>query len=440
MKCHVELGSLPSGKYFGERGILDSDGKRAASVTCASDTSEVLMMGRDDFKRLMAPWFEGQEFADVRDQKGKETPAAAEATMEPVSSKPAVLPKMRLNPVPSLGMGEIEMDEMLGLGQFGAYKTAKIISRPKDTVVLKAIQKARLVDSRRKQSALREKQALQLIDSPYVVKLFGTLLDQDQIYLLLEYAGGGDVWGSLYDIWTENIEKNEFGGLSGDLIAHWMAMVLVGLEHIHRSGVLYRELRPENILISHNGTLKLSNFTLSKLIPYEMPDGEVTDETFTLCGCSEYLAPEIILNQGHSFTADFWALGVLLYEFFCAVTPFEVDNSTIGTYDHIVNSQSFLAFPPGFDVNARGLIRKLLNPVPGLRLGALKSGFKDIRSHVYFALQDIDWAAAENDTAPKLYVPGDHVHPYPGLMDKEEEILPYKSLSLAQNKEWFSDF
>lgn len=267
--------------------------------------------------------------------------------------------------VPSLGFGEIQIEKHLGNGRFGAMKRVHTVSEPHRPLILKAMQKAKLVstalrssgpetpyttssdhmlvvaqiDGKRKQSAMREKQALQLIDSNFILKLHGTLLDQDQVsidsfsrrgcsghmvqeglscrqappshglqvYLLLEHAGGGDVWGTLYEVWTEGIEKNEFGGvtiplvrehdslgrarghpgirsqaalfwppgcawhsrcshrhdshqhdvLGGNQIAQWAPMVIIALEHIHTRGVLYRDLRPENILIGADGTLKV---------------------------------------------------------------------------------------------------------------------------------------------------------------------------------------
>jgi len=436
MQAQVELGSLPSGRYFGERGILDAGGKRAASVICASETAEILMMGKEDFERLLATWFAGKEFADVRELKHKGAVNELEGGLE---TREAELPINKLPPVASLGFGEIDVGETLGMGVFGSFKLARIHADKTQSVVLKCFQKARLLDSRRKQSALREKHALQLIDSPFVINLYGTLLDHDQIYLLLEYAGGGDAWAALYDSWTEGIEKNEFGGLCTNLVVQWSAMVIVALEHIHSKGVLYRDLRPENVLISGNGTIKLQDFTLSKLLPYNLED-EVTDETFTLCGTPEYMAPEIILNQGHGKTVDFWSLGVFLYELFCAVTPFAVEESTMSTYDHVVKCQSYLAFPPGFDVNARGLIRKLLNPTPGLRFGALKSGFQDIKATIFFDVNNVDWKAVESNQFPKAYVPGEGTKEYPFLDPRPEEIMPYKSLSLNHNKEWFGSF
>lgn len=131
---------------------------------------------------------------------------------------------------------------------------------------------------------------------------------------------------------------------------------------------------------------------------------------------------------------------MLLYELFCAVTPFAVEESIMSTYDHVVNCQSYLAFPPGFDVNARGLIRKLLNPTPGLRFGALKSGFQDIKANIFFDVNGVDWKAIEANRFAKAYVPAEGTKPLPSLSDNPEDVLPYKSLSLSQNKEWFGAF
>ena len=217
-------------------------------------------------------------------------------------------------------------------------------------------------------------------------------------------------------------------------------MIVSALEHLHSVGVVHRDLKPENIKIAADGSLKLVDFSLSKLLPYIGRDGSITDETYTLCGTMEYLAPEVILSHGHSFAVDFWSLGILVYELFCRVTPFESDDGdNLETLQRTINSHQFLGFPHGFDPNAKTLIRHLLNPIPGARMGCWKGGIQDIKNHVFFYLlaQEVDWAAVESNTMEHIYVPENLT---PGAAMDPLPILPYSSLGLDEYAEFFGSF
>lgn len=119
-----------------------------------------------------------------------------------------------------------------------------------------------------------------------------------------------------------------------------------------------------------------------------------------LCLCSR----EIVLTQGHDKSADYWAYGCLLYELMCKQTPFEGRNQQ-RTFEKIVHSQKYLTFPGGFDVHCKSLIRRLLHPNAALRLGALQNGVEDIRTHAFFAIQNIDFDKLLAQEIPMEYVP-----------------------------------
>lgn len=245
---------------------------------------------------------------------------------------------------------------------------------------------------------------------------------------------------AIYAVYSEFPKHPEFDGLATNLIVDWTAQVVSALEHLHSRGVVHRDLKPENIKISSDGSLKLIDFSLSKLLPYVGRDGVLTDETYTLCGTMEYLAPEVILSHGHSFAVDFWCLGILIYELFCRVTPFESDDeSQLETLTRVVASHQYLGFPHGFDPNAKTLIRHLLTPIPGARMGNWKGGFNDIKSHVFFYLlaQEIDWAAVENNTMDHIYAPDNLT---PGSAMEPLPIIPYSSLGLDEYSEFFGSF
>ena len=118
-----------------------------------------------------------------------------------------------------------------------------------------------------------------------------------------------------------------------------------------------------------------------------------------VCGCRE-----VVLTQGHDRSADYWAFGVLIYELLCRHTPFE-GRSQQRTFEKIVHSTKHLTFPSRFDPHCKSLIRRLLHHNPALRLGALQNGFDDIRSHAFFAMQNVDFDKLQSQEVVMEFTP-----------------------------------
>ena len=135
--------------------------------------------------------------------------------------------------------------------------------------------------------------------------------------------------------------------------------------------MVYRDLKPENVLIGTDGYLKLTDFGFAK---------RIENRTFTICGTPEYLAPEILQNQGHGKPVDWWTLGVLIYEMVAGVDPF-ADEDLLVIYQNIIKGR--LHFPKGFDSDAKSLVRHLLVNDLSKRYGNLKNGVNDIKHHRY---------------------------------------------------------
>lgn len=148
-------------------------------------------------------------------------------------------------------------------------------------------------------------------------------------------------------------------------------------EYCHSKNIIYRDLKPENLLIADDGYLKLTDFGFAKV---------VEGRTYTLCGTPEYLAPEILLNKGHGKAVDWWTLGILIYECNAGIDPF-TDEDPMAIYQKILKGK--VKFPRNFDKNAKSLVKHLLVADLSKRYGNLKNGANDIKNHRWYA--GIDW-------------------------------------------------
>lgn len=197
--------------------------------------------------------------------------------------------------------------------------------------------------------------------------------------MLLDFAPGGEMFSHL----------RKSGRFSKEFSKFFAGQIVLVFAFLHSKDVAYRDLKPENLLISGNGYLKVIDFGFAKCLK--------NADTWTLCGTPEYLAPEIIQSSGHGVGVDWWALGVLIYEMMAGFPPF-YDNNHFGIYQRVLTGK--VDFTKHMDESARSLISQLLNPDASQRLGCHQAGAKDIQWHLFF--RGVDWNAlhAQIITAP----------------------------------------
>ncbi|ENN77171.1 hypothetical protein D910_10447 [Dendroctonus ponderosae] len=212
-----------------------------------------------------------------------------------------------------------------------------------------------------------EKNILQEVRYPFVVNLLWSNRDEACIYMLFEYVCGGELFSYLRN-------AGRFSTATGNF---YSAEIVSALEYLHAKNIVYRDLKPENLLLDKEGHLKITDFGFAK---------KLTDRTWTLCGTPEYLAPEIIQSKGHNKAVDWWALGVLIYEMLAGYPPFYDDNP-FGIYEKILSGK--IEWAKHIDPIAKDIIKKLLVQDRTKRLGNMKSGAEDVRRHRWF--KGVDW-------------------------------------------------
>ncbi|KAK6517143.1 hypothetical protein TWF506_007019 [Arthrobotrys conoides] len=273
------------------------------------------------------------------------------------------------------GPSDFQILRLIGRGTFGqVYQVRK-----KDTnriYAMKVLSKKVIVQKKEVAHTIGERNILvrtATTDSPFIVGLKFSFQTPTDLFLVTDYMSGGELFWHL----------QQEGRFSEERAKFYIAELILALEHLHNHDIVYRDLKPENILLDANGHIALCDFGLSKS---NLSKNETTN---TFCGTTEYLAPEVLLDeQGYTKMVDFWSLGVLVFEMCCGWSPFFAED-TQQMYKNIAFGK--VRFPKdALSLEGRNFVKGLLNRNPKHRLGALRDA-AELKEHPFFA--DVDWEA-----------------------------------------------
>uniref|UniRef100_A0A673ZJG3 cGMP-dependent protein kinase n=1 Tax=Salmo trutta TaxID=8032 RepID=A0A673ZJG3_SALTR len=342
----VYLRGLGKGDWFGEKALQGED-IRTANVI-AAEAVTCLVIDRDSFKHLIG----GLE--DVSN-KGYED-AGAKAKYE---AENAFFCNLKLV--------DFNIIDTLGVGGFGRVELVQLKSDEIKTFAMKILKKRHIVDTRQQEHIRSEKQIMQEAHSDFIVRLYRTFKDAKYLYMLMEACLGGELWTILRDR----------GSFEDSTTRFYTACVVEAFAYLHSKGIIYRDLKPENLILDHRGYAKLVDFGFAKKIGFGK-------KTWTFCYLIDHL---FVLDECSCF-------------FFSP--PFSGPDP-MKTYNIILRGIDMIEFPKKITKNAANLIKKLCRDNPSERLGNLKNGVKDIQKHKWF--EGFNWEGLRKGTLTPPIIP-----------------------------------
>ncbi|SPO01096.1 probable cAMP-dependent protein kinase [Cephalotrichum gorgonifer] len=276
---------------------------------------------------------------------------------------------------------DFEILRTLGTGSFGRVHLVQSRHNTR-FYAIKVLKKAQVVKMKQVEHTNDERKMLAEVKHPFLITLWGTFQDSKNLYMVMDFVEGGELFSLL----------RKSGRFPNPVAKFYAAEVTLALEYMHSKNIIYRDLKPENLLLDRHGHLKITDFGFAKRVP---------DKTWTLCGTPDYLAPEVVSNKGYNKSVDWWSLGILIYEMLCGYTPFWDGGSPMKIYENILRGK--VKYPEYMHPDARDLLERLVTADITKRLGNLYHGSADVKNHPWFS--EVTWERLARKDIDAPYTP-----------------------------------
>jgi CRP-like cAMP-binding protein len=402
-KAIFEEGELVDGTLY-----LVREGNVLISTTDGSRSEEIAPGGYFGQEQLLADTESGQRYAQYTAKASADGCVCGVLLLEVCRSVfntkkmenglhaggSAYKQKKRLSMVGDIGktlsLNDLKKELVLGEGQYAEVWLASAkTNKSKQKYALKVqSQDANKGEENAVEAFQREIMVLQQLHHPFIIDIIKSFdVGDGFLYMLMEVVEGGELWSRIHR--EENGEW--ISGMNEDSAKFYTLAIADALAYIHREKFVFRDLKPENVLLGNDGYPKIVDFGFSTYCP---------DKTYTFCGTPNYLAPEVVKNQGHGIGVDHWALGVVCYECLTGENPFYFeDMDQIALFQAIVQ-EDFYPLPENSNPDMVNFITSLLEKEPAQRLGVLAGQESDILRHKWFANLDLEKVRTKEAVAP----------------------------------------
>ncbi len=284
-----------------------------------------------------------------------------------------------------IGLDHFNFLAVLGKGNFGKVMLAET-KTTKQLYAIKVLKKEFIIENDEVESVRSEKRVLLIANKerhPFLINLHACFQTETRVYFVMEYVSGGDL--------MLHIQRGHFGTRRAQFYA---AEVCLALKYFHENGVIYRDLKLDNIMLTLDGHIKVADYGLCK---EDMWYGSTTS---TFCGTPEFMAPEILLDKKYGRAVDWWAFGVLIYQMLLQQSPFRGEDED-EIYDAILADEPL--YPIHMPRDSVSILQKLLTREPELRLGSGPTDAQEIMSHAFF--RNINWDDIYHKRIPAPFLP-----------------------------------
>ncbi|XP_063920570.1 ribosomal protein S6 kinase alpha-5-like isoform X2 [Zophobas morio] len=304
---------------------------------------------------------------------------------------------VNLSGVDRVNMSHFDLLKVLGTGAYGkVFLVRKRGGADNNRLyAMKVLKKATIVQKKKTTEHTKtERQVLEAVrDNPFLVTLHYAFQTDAKLHLILDYVAGGELFTHLYQ--REHFTEDE--------VRIYIGEIILALERLHSLGIIYRDIKLENILVDESGHIVLTDFGLSKELPRE---GDSDQRAYSFCGTIEYMAPEVVKGgtQGHDIAVDWWSVGVLTYELLTGASPFTVEGEK-NTQQEISRRilKTTPPIPETLGKEVADFISKLLVKDPRKRLGGGEGDAKELKKHPFF--KSLDWSKLARKEIPAPFKP-----------------------------------